>query len=228
MRDGGSCFPKDTLALIKTAQDNASPLRIIETVVAANDGRKRGMFRKVATALGGRLRGRLIAVLGLTFKPNTDDMRDAPSISLITALTDKGASIRVYDPVGMEHAKQYLPDVAFACDPYACAEAADALVIMTEWEQFRALDLKRLKQVMNTPVLVDLRNIYQADEVRRHGFAYESVGRPSQQQLKIDNCFFDSIAFAPGRKMRVMVTSRRAAMRPKEHSPTGADDSFRA
>ena len=183
---GGSCFPKDALALIKTAQDNATPLRIIETVVATNDARKRGMFRKVATALGGRLRGRLIAVLGLTFKPNTDDMRDAPSIPLITALTDQGASVRAYDPVGMEHAKQYLPDIAFARDPYACAEAADALVIVTEWEQFRALDLERLKQVMSTPVLIDLRNIYQPAEVRRQGFTYESVGRPSPPDLQTD------------------------------------------
>lgn len=176
---GGSCFPKDALALIKTAQDYASPLRIVETVVAVNDARKRAMARKVAAALDGRLRDRTIAVLGLTFKPNTDDMRDAPSIPLITALIDRGANVRVYDPVGMEQAKQSLPAVGFADSPYTCAEGADALVFVTEWEQFRALDLGRLKTVMKQPVIIDLRNIYRADDVASQGFIYESVGRPT-------------------------------------------------
>jgi UDPglucose 6-dehydrogenase len=175
---GGSCFPKDALALIKTGQDHEAPLRIVETVVAVNDARKRAMARKVVAALGTGLRGKTIAVLGLTFKPNTDDMRDAPSIPLITALHDMGARVRAYDPIGMAQAKQVLPDVTLCEGPYACAEGADALVIVTEWEEFRALDLDRLKEVMRAPVVVDLRNIYRPDEMTRRGFVYESVGRP--------------------------------------------------
>jgi UDPglucose 6-dehydrogenase len=174
---GGSCFPKDTLALIKTGQDFAAPLRIVETVAAVNDQRKRAMARKVAGALGGNLRGKTIAVLGLTFKPNTDDLREAPSIPLITALKDMGATVRAYDPAGMAHADGEFPDVAFADGPYACAEGADALVIVTEWEQFRALDLDRLKQTMKQPVLIDLRNVYRPDEMAQMGFVYDSVGR---------------------------------------------------
>ncbi len=174
---GGSCFPKDTVALLKTGQDNDAPLRVIEAVVAVNDARKRAMARKVAHALGGELRGKTIAVLGLTFKPNTDDMRESPSIPLITALQDMGAKVRVYDPAGMEQAKAHIGNVAFCQDAYSCAEAASALVIVTEWEQFRALDFERLKETMERPVLVDLRNIYRADEIARHGFVYESVGR---------------------------------------------------
>ncbi|MEI8276712.1 MAG: UDP-glucose/GDP-mannose dehydrogenase family protein [Hyphomicrobiales bacterium] len=174
---GGSCFPKDTLALIKTGQDYAAPLRIVEAVAAVNDTRKRAMARKVSVALGGDIRGKTIAVLGLTFKPNTDDMREAPSIPLITALQDMGASVRAYDPVGMEQAKGFIGNVTFCDDAYACAQGASALVIVTEWEQFRALDFGRLQTVMANPLLVDLRNIYRADEVARHGFAYESVGR---------------------------------------------------
>jgi UDPglucose 6-dehydrogenase len=174
---GGSCFPKDTLALIKTGQDFAAPLRIVETVAAVNDQRKRAMARKVSGALGGNLRGRLIAVLGLTFKPNTDDLREAPSIPLITALQDMGASVRAYDPAGMTHAQAEFPGVAFADGPYACAEGADALVIVTEWEQFRALDLDRLKAVMKQPVLIDLRNVYRPAEMAELGFVYDSVGR---------------------------------------------------
>jgi UDPglucose 6-dehydrogenase len=174
---GGSCFPKDTVALLKTGQDNDVPLRIIEAVVAVNDARKRAMARKVAAALGGELRGKTVAVLGLTFKPNTDDMREAPSIPLITALQDMGAKVRTYDPTGMEQAKSVLANVVFCKDAYACAEGASALVIVTEWEQFRALDFARLKQVMERPVLVDLRNVYRPEEVARHGFVYESVGR---------------------------------------------------
>jgi UDPglucose 6-dehydrogenase len=174
---GGSCFPKDTLALLKTGQDNAAPLRIVEAVVSVNAQRKRAMARKVAHALGGEVRGKTVAVLGLTFKPNTDDMREAPSIPLITALQDMGAKVRAYDPIGMVQAKAVIEHVIFCDDAYSCAEDASALVIVTEWEQFRALDFARLKQVMAQPVLVDLRNIYPPDEVARYGFVYEGVGR---------------------------------------------------
>ncbi len=174
---GGSCFPKDSVALIKTGQDHDAPLRIVEAVVAVNDARKRAMARKVATALGGELRGKTVAVLGLTFKPNTDDMREAPSIPLITALQDMGAKVRAYDPTGMEQAKPLMANVTFCNDAYSCAKGASALVIVTEWEQFRALDFARLKAVMASPVLVDLRNIYSPEEIARHGFVYESIGR---------------------------------------------------
>jgi UDPglucose 6-dehydrogenase len=174
---GGSCFPKDTVALIKTAQDHASPLRIVEAVAAVNDARKRAMARKVSAALNGDVRGKTVAVLGLTFKPNTDDMREAPSIPLITALQDMGAKVRAYDPVGMEQAKSLIGNVTFCDDAYSCAKGAAALVIVTEWEQFRALDFDRLKAVMAQPVLVDLRNVYRPDEMSRRGFAYEGIGR---------------------------------------------------
>ena len=177
---GGSCFPKDTMALIKTGQDNETPLRIVETVVAVNDQRKRAMARKVANAFGGNgnLRGKCIAVLGLTFKPNTDDMRDAPSIPLITALQDMGAEVRVFDPVGMSQAEKVLENVTFCKSAYDCAKGAHAIVIVTEWEQFRALDLKELSAIMASSVIVDLRNIYSPDEVMRNGFHYCGVGRP--------------------------------------------------
>ena len=174
---GGSCFPKDTVALLKTGQDYDAPLRVVEAVVAVNDARKRAMARKVSAALGGELRGKTVAVLGLTFKPNTDDMREAPSIPLITALQDMGAAVRAYDPEGMQQAKAHVSNVTFCDDAYACAQGASALVIVTEWEQFRALDFERLKAAMTRPLLVDLRNIYAPEEVRRAGFAYESVGR---------------------------------------------------
>jgi UDPglucose 6-dehydrogenase len=176
---GGSCFPKDTVALIKTAQDHEAPLRIVETVAAVNDARKRAMARKVAHALGGSLRDTTIAVLGLTFKPNTDDMREAPSIPLITALFDMGAQVRAYDPVGMPHAKELLPDVTYCDEPYSCVQGADALVLVTEWEQLRALDFRRVKAAMKRPVVVDLRNVYRADEMARYGFTYVSIGRPA-------------------------------------------------
>ena len=178
---GGSCFPKDTVALIKTGQDYAAPLRIVEAVAAVNDTRKRAMARKVTAALGSSLRGKTIAVLGLTFKPNTDDMRDAPSIPLITALQDMGANVRAYDPIGMEQAKQVLTGVTYSDGPYECAEQADALVFVTEWEQFRALDLDLLKKSMKAPVIIDLRNIYRPDEMAQRGFTYESVGRPGSK-----------------------------------------------
>ena len=174
---GGSCFPKDTRALVKTALDHDVPLRIVEAVLAVNDNRKRAMARKVSTALGGNLRGKTIGLLGLTFKPDTDDMREAPSIPLVTGLLDLGAKVRAYDPAGMEQAKSELPDITYCEDPYAVAKDADALVIVTEWRQFRALDLKRLKREMANPVMVDLRNIYRRDEMEALGFTYESVGR---------------------------------------------------
>ena len=174
---GGSCFPKDALALVKTAQDNDSPVRLIETTIAINDTRKRAMARKVVAALGGEVRGKKIAVLGLTFKPETDDMRDAPSISIIQALQDGGARIFAYDPEGMEASKAMLSDVAYGASPYDIAEGAEALVIVTEWNQFRALDFQRLKACMAKPVLVDLRNVYKPEEVARHGFAYSGIGR---------------------------------------------------
>ena len=175
---GGSCFPKDTLALLKTGQDYEAPLRIVEAVVSVNDARKRAMARKVSAALGGDVRGKTVALLGLTFKPNTDDMRDAPSIPLITALQDMGAKVRAYDPQGMDQAKHFVSDVTFCEDAYDCAAGASALVIVTEWEQFRALDFDRLKKVMAKPVLVDLRNVYRAEQAARYGFTYESIGRP--------------------------------------------------
>ena len=175
---GGSCFPKDTLALIKTGQDNEAPLRIVETVVAVNDQRKRAMARKVAGAFGGNIRGKSIAILGVTFKPDTDDMRDAPSIPLITALQDMGADVRIFDPVGMEQAKKVFTDVTFCDSAYQCAKGAHALVIVTEWAQFRALDLKELAALMACSVIVDLRNIYSPEEVEREGFLYCGVGRP--------------------------------------------------
>ena len=181
---GGSCFPKDIRALVKTGQDHDAPLRIIEAVLAVNDTRKRAMARKVAAALGGNLRGRTIGVLGLTFKPNTDDMREAPSIPLITALQDLGAVVRAYDPVGMDQAKRELPGVTYCDSTYSCAANADALVIVTEWEQFRALDLTRLKKEMAQPVIVDLRNIYRPDEMAEHGFIYESIGRPADPKWR--------------------------------------------
>jgi UDPglucose 6-dehydrogenase len=176
---GGSCFPKDARALIKTAQDYDAPLRILEVVSSVNDTRKRAMARKVAAPFGGNLRSKTIAVLGLTFKPNTDDMREAPSIPLITALQDMGATVRAFDPVGMDLARTEMPDVQYAGDPYECAYGADALVIVTEWEQFRALDLDRLKREMARPIVVDLRNVYDPNELTARGFLYESIGRAS-------------------------------------------------
>ena len=176
---GGSCFPKDTLALIKTGQDHGASQRIVETVVAVNDQRKRSMAKKVMAACGGSLRGKVVAVLGLTFKPNTDDMRDAPALALIAALQDGAARVRAYDPEGMEAARGMVQDVAFAPDPYRCAEGADALVIVTEWDAFRALDLHRIKALMRTPVMIDLRNVYPPEEIRRYGYTHVGIGRGS-------------------------------------------------
>src|ERR1700684_2495732 len=174
---GGSCFPKDTTALLKTAQDHGVALRIVEAVASVNDQRKRAMARKVVAALDGSVRGKTVAVLGLTFKPNTDDTRDSPAIPLITALQDLGATVRAYDPAGMDEAKAELSGVHYCDGAYVAAEGAHAIVIATEWEQFRALDLDRLKTVMAQPVIVDLRNIYRTDEMKRAKFKYVAVGR---------------------------------------------------
>jgi UDPglucose 6-dehydrogenase len=174
---GGSCFPKDTRALVKIAEDHDTQLRIVESVVTVNDNRKRAMARKVAQALGDNLRNKTIAVLGLAFKPDTDDMRDAPSIPLITGLCDMGAKVRAFDPASMKEARRELPDIDYCDDAYACAEGADALVIVTEWVQFRALDLPRLKLIMKQPIVVDLRNIYRPAELEELGFAYTGIGR---------------------------------------------------
>jgi UDPglucose 6-dehydrogenase len=176
---GGSCFPKDTLALIRSAQDHGVSLRVVESVVAVNDARKTAMARKVVKACGGSVQGKRIAVLGLTFKPNTDDMRDAPAINIIDALQRAGAEVRAHDPVGMEQAKAVLAGVEYARDAYDCAREADALVLITEWDAYRALDLARLKQSMRAPVVVDLRNVYRAEEMARHGFDYHRIGARS-------------------------------------------------
>jgi UDPglucose 6-dehydrogenase len=175
---GGSCFPKDTLALVRTAEAAGSPIRIVETVVAVNERRKKAMAARVVAACGGSVKGATIAVLGLTFKPNTDDMRDSPSLEIVPALQKAGARVRAYDPEGMKEAKALLPGVEWCRDAYDALAGADAGVIVTEWNQFRALDLARLRQIMKRPVLVDLRNIYRPDEIAAAGIAYHSIGRP--------------------------------------------------
>lgn len=174
---GGSCFPKDTLALLKTSQDYDAPQRIVEAVVMVNDNRKRAMGRKVIAAMGGDVRGKKVAVLGLTFKPNTDDMRDSPSIAIIQTLQDAGAQVFAYDPEGMEQATKVLDNITYCPGSYDTMEGADALVVATEWDVFRALDLGRVKSLLRTPVLVDLRNIYPRDQAEAAGFSYHAVGR---------------------------------------------------
>ncbi len=178
---GGSCFPKDTLALLKTAQDNDVPIRIVEAVVQVNDNRKRAMGRKIIKALGGDARGKKVALLGLTFKPNTDDMRDAPSLAIVQSLLDAGAEITAFDPEGMAVAAPLMPEVTMATDPYAAAKDADVVVIVTEWDAFRALDLKQLATLVAQKKLVDLRNIYRRSEVERAGFEHYSVGHPDSR-----------------------------------------------
>jgi len=174
---GGSCFPKDTLALLKTSQDNDAPQRIVEAVVAVNDNRKRAMGRKIIQAMGGNVRGKTVAVLGLTFKPNTDDMRDSPALAVIQTLQDAGAIIKAYDPEGMEQASLVLDGVVYCEGPYQAIEGADALAIATEWDVFRALDLDRVKKLLKAPVVVDLRNIYNPAEMVEAGFHYTGIGR---------------------------------------------------
>ena len=174
---GGSCFPKDTLALLKTAQDFDAPQRIVEAVVAVNDNRKRAMGRKIIAAMGGDVRGKTIAILGLTFKPNTDDMRDSPAISIIQTLQDGGANVRAYDPEGMEQARLVLDNVTYCDSPYGAMEGADAAALVTEWNALRALDLARVKSLLATPIFVDLRNVYRRDEVEAAGLSYTGIGR---------------------------------------------------
>jgi len=175
---GGSCFPKDTLALVRTAREYGAPTRIVETVVEVNEGRKQAMANKVVAACGGSVGGATIAVFGLSFKPNTDDMRDSPSLNIVPILQAAGASVRAYDPKAMDVAAPLLPGVEFGDSAYDIVDGANALVIVTEWNQFRSLDLQRLKAAMRTPVVVDLRNIYQPAEMAAAGFTYVSIGRP--------------------------------------------------
>ncbi|MBL1258292.1 UDP-glucose/GDP-mannose dehydrogenase family protein [Methylocystis sp. Sn-Cys] len=175
---GGSCFPKDTLALVKTGHDFEAPVRIVETVVSINDQRKRAMGRKIIAACGGSVRGKTIALLGLTFKPNTDDMRDAPSLAIVQALLDAGASVRGYDPEGMSQAKALMPTIDYAGNAYDCVKGAHAVALVTEWDEFRALDLGRVKELLAEPILVDLRNVYPVAEAERYGLRYVSIGRP--------------------------------------------------
>jgi UDPglucose 6-dehydrogenase len=175
---GGSCFPKDTLALVKTAQDQGAPLKIVETVVAVNEARKHAMADRVRVAMGGSVKGKTVAALGLTFKPNTDDMRDSPSLGILPALQKAGAVIRAFDPEGMVEARKLMPDLTYCRDAYECMTGADALVIITEWNEFRALDLARVKSLLRQPVFVDLRNVYNPAEMTEAGFRYSSIGRP--------------------------------------------------
>ena len=176
---GGSCFPKDTLALLKTAEDHESPVRIVEAVAKVNDSRKRAMGRKVVDALGGAkaARGKKVALLGLTFKPNTDDMRDSPSIAIAQTLIDSGVDVAAYDPEGMEQARPLMPKVHMRESVYEAIEGADAVVIVTEWDAFRALDVAQIRDLVRTPIMVDLRNIYSPDDMRAAGFTYVSIGR---------------------------------------------------
>ena len=175
---GGSCFPKDTLALTKTANDNGSPVRIVDAVVQVNDARKKAMAARVIAAAGGDVKGKTIGVLGLAFKPNTDDMRDAPSLDIIPTLQAAGARVKAYDPESMHEAGKLMQDVDFCDGPYHAVDGADVMVLITEWDQFRALDMDRVKKLLKTPTVVDLRNVYQPADMKRRGFNYVSIGRP--------------------------------------------------
>ncbi|EKE72455.1 MULTISPECIES: UDP-glucose dehydrogenase family protein [Oceanibaculum] len=176
---GGSCFPKDTLALVRTAQEAGSPLRIVETVVDINDRRKRQMADKIVAFMDGSVAGKTIAVLGVTFKPNTDDMRDAPSLVILPALIAAGATVRAYDPVGMEEAARHIEGVAWCEGAYEAMDGADAAVVLTEWNEFRGLSVERMKQSLARPVMIDLRNIYEPKDMAEAGFRYTCVGRPT-------------------------------------------------
>jgi UDPglucose 6-dehydrogenase len=176
---GGSCFPKDTLALVRTAEQNGVDLRIVESTINVNEMRKRKMVRKIVDAMGGSVAGKTIAVLGVTFKPNTDDMRDAPSLVVIPSLKGEGAILRAYDPEGQKEAEKLLPEVTWTADPYEAMEGADAVVVLTEWNEFRGLDLDRVRSVVAHPLIIDLRNIFNPAEVAQRGFSYTSIGRPS-------------------------------------------------
>jgi UDPglucose 6-dehydrogenase len=176
---GGSCFPKDTLALVRTAREAGAPVRIVEAVADVNESRKHRMVEKIVEACGGSLKGRTIAVLGLTFKPNTDDMREAPSLVIVPGLIAAGAAVRAFDPAGMTEAQELLDGVDWCADAYQAMDGADAVVIITEWNEFRALDLARAKALLRRPVFIDLRNIYNPGEMAAAGFDYRSIGRPS-------------------------------------------------
>ena len=178
---GGSCFPKDTGALLRIAEEANVPLRIVESVVAVNEGRKRGMVRRIVQACGGSVRGQTIAILGVTFKPNTDDIRDSPSLVIVPALQAEGAVVRAFDPEGMASAAAALPDVVWCDDAYAATEGADAMVVLTEWNLFRGLDLERVRSLLRRPIVIDLRNIYEPADMVAQGFSYSSIGRPVLQ-----------------------------------------------
>jgi UDPglucose 6-dehydrogenase len=180
---GGSCFPKDCAALVRTAEEAGRPLTLVEDVIGINETRKRSMADRIAAAVGGNVAGKTLAVLGLTFKPNTDDMRDSPSLSILPALMEAGASIRAFDPEGMAEAKKLLPDLHYCDDAYGAIEGADALVLLTEWNAFRALDLERVKSLLRAPLVIDLRNIYRPEEMTAAGFAYHSIGRTAGQPV---------------------------------------------
>jgi len=179
---GGSCFPKDCQALIRTAEIAKRPLAIVDTVLRVNDARKRRMADRIAEACGGDLYGKTLAVLGLTFKPNTDDMRDSPSLSILPVLHEAGATIRAFDPEGMEEARKLMPELTYSRDAYAAMEGADALVLVTEWNEFRALDLRRVRSLLRRPLVIDLRNIYKPEEMTEAGLVYHSIGRPPTNQ----------------------------------------------
>lgn len=212
---GGSCFPKDALALIKMGEDNETPMRIVETVLGANETRKRAMARKIAAAVGGSLRGKTIALLGLTFKPDTDDMREAPSVALIAGLSDLHATIRAYDPVGMDQAKAAFPSGVVCCQSeYEAAEGAHAIVLVTEWAQFRALDLNRLRRVMRTPVMIDLRNAFSLEDLVGSDFRYYRIGAP--QLVPAMPLTLPSGAAAQGRRVsQGMQRANGSALRPR-------------
>ena len=184
---GGSCFPKDTLALVRTASEHGAPARIVESVVEINDSRKKAMARRVVARCGGSVDGKTIAVLGLTFKPNTDDMRDAPSLEIVPMLQEAGATIRAFDPGGMEEAKNHFNDLVWCEDAYDALDGADALVLVTEWNEFRALDLERVAELMRGNVVVDLRNVYEPARMRDEGFDYSSIGRPGPDEASARN-----------------------------------------
>jgi len=177
---GGSCFPKDTLALVRTAQTVGAEMKIVESVVDVNANRKKAMAQRVVAACQGSVAGKTIALLGVTFKPNTDDMRESPSLDIVPALQDAGATVKAYDPAGMEEAKKMLSDVEWCEDTYEVLDGADALVIVTEWNEFRSLNLERVKSLLKEPIIVDMRNIYDPRAMAEAGFKYSSIGRPAQ------------------------------------------------
>lgn len=182
---GGSCFPKDTLALVRTAQDAGVPMRIVDSVVTVNDERKKAMADRILSACAGDVKGKTVCMLGLTFKPNTDDMRESPSIDIIAALQAKGARVRVYDPAGMDEAKKVISDVDWCPDAYEAIKGSDVIALVTEWNEFRSLNLDRIKELMSSPVMVDLRNVYDPQEMIGKGFDYHSIGRPTADDVEV-------------------------------------------